>query len=163
MDEHPWTNFAEIFYIFSSSRIIVYTVPTVTSNCALIVSIDTRRSLSMKFFIWSINPGVLISLLLPHLSSSLTDSLLSLNLLRHTETDVRFMQDAPKAVWNIPYVFFSFFPSLKHNSIVNRSFKMSSRPDCIFEINQLWQSGLVGCIPSWIAKRLWILKSLRQF
>ena len=31
-----------------------------------------------------------------------------------------------------------FFPSLKHNFIAYRSF---SRPDCIFEIHQLWQSG----------------------
>ena len=79
--EPPWTNFAQIFRIFSSSRIIVCTAPTLTSNCALIVSIDTRRSLSMKFFIWPINSGVLSSLRLPHLSSSLTDSLPSLNLL----------------------------------------------------------------------------------
>ena len=34
---------------------------------SLIVSIDTRRSLSMKLFIWPINSGVLTSLLLPHL------------------------------------------------------------------------------------------------
>ena len=34
-----------------------------------------------------------------------------------------------------------FFPSLKHNFIAYRSSKVSSRPDCIFEIHQLWQSG----------------------
>ena len=34
-----------------------------------------------------------------------------------------------------------FFPSLKHNFIANLSSKVSSRPDCIFEIHQLWQSG----------------------
>ena len=34
-----------------------------------------------------------------------------------------------------------FFPSLKHNFIAYRSSKVSSRPDCIFEIDQLWQSG----------------------
>ena len=34
-----------------------------------------------------------------------------------------------------------FFPSLKYNFIVYRSSKVSSRPDCIFEIHQLWQSG----------------------
>ena len=33
-----------------------------------------------------------------------------------------------------------FFPSLKHNFIAYRSSKVSSRPDCIFEIHQLWQS-----------------------
>ena len=45
------------------------------------------------------------------------------------------MQDAPKAVWSIPCVSVAFFPSLKQN------FKLPSRPDCIFEIHQLWQSG----------------------
>ena len=135
------TNFMQLFRIFSSLRIIVCTVPTLTSNCALIVSIDTRRSLSMKFFIWPINSGVLISLLLPHLSSSLTDSLPSLNLLCHSKTDARFMQDGRKAVWSIPYVFVAFFPSLKQNFIAYRSSKVSSRPESIFEIHQLWQSG----------------------
>ena len=48
------------------------------------------------------------------------------------------MQDGRKAVWSIPYVSVAFFPSLKHNFIAYRS---SSRPDCIFEIHQLWQSG----------------------
>ena len=33
------------------------------------------------------------------------------------------------------------FPSLKQNFIAYRSSKVSSRPDCIFEIHQLWQSG----------------------
>ena len=35
----------------------------------------------------------------------------------------------------------TFFPSLKQNFIVYHSSKVSSRPDCIFEIHQLWQSG----------------------
>ena len=34
-----------------------------------------------------------------------------------------------------------FFPSLKQNFIAYRSSKVYSRPDCIFEIHQLWQSG----------------------
>ena len=52
------------------------------------------------------------------------------------------MQDAPKAVWSIPYVSVaSFFPSLKQNFIAYRSSKESCRPDCIFEIHQLWKSG----------------------
>ena len=54
------------------------------------------------------------------------------------------MQDGRKAVWSIPYVSVAFFPSLKHNFIAYRSSKVSSRPDCSFEIHQLWQS---GCIP----------------
>ena len=52
------------------------------------------------------------------------------------------MQDGRKAVWSIPYVSLaSFFPNLKHNFIEYRSSKVSTRPDCIFEIPQLWQSG----------------------
>ena len=78
----------------------------------------------------------------PHLSSSLTDSLPSLNLLCRSKTDARFMQDGRKAVWSIPYVSVAaFFPSLKQNFIAYRSSKVSSRPDCIFELHQLWQSG----------------------
>ena len=75
------------------------------------------------------------------LTSPLTDSLPSLNLLCHSKTYVRFIQDAPKVVWSIPYVSVAFFPSLKQNFIAYCSSKVSSRPDCIFEIHQLWQSG----------------------
>ena len=99
-------------------------------------------TLTLNLTIWPINSGVLTSLLLPHLSPSFTDSLPSLNLLCHSKTDARFRQDVPKVVWSIPYVSVaSFFPSLKHNFIAYRSSKVSSRPDCIFEIHQLWQSG----------------------
>ena len=83
--------------------------------------------------LWSID-----FLLLAHVSSSLTDSVPSLNLLCHSKTDARFMQDE-KAVWSIPYVSMaSFFPSLKLNFIAYLSSKVS---DYIFEIHQLWQSG----------------------
>ena len=51
------------------------------------------------------------------------------------------MQDARKAVWSIQYVSVAFFPRLKHNFIAYPSSKVSSRPDCIFETHQLWQSG----------------------
>ena len=51
------------------------------------------------------------------------------------------MQDGRKAVWSIPYVSVAFFPSLKQNIFAYRSSKVSSRPDCIFEIHLLWQSG----------------------
>ena len=51
------------------------------------------------------------------------------------------MQDGWKAVWSIPYISVTFFPSLKQNFIGYRSSKVSSCPDCIFEIHQLWQSG----------------------
>ena len=59
----------------------------------------------------------------------------------HSKTDARFMQDAPKAVWSIPYISVTFFPSLKQNFIANCSSKVFSRPDCIFESHQLCQSG----------------------
>ena len=48
------------------------------------------------------------------------------------------MQDGQKAVWSIPYVSVGFFPSLKQNFIAYRSSKVFWRPDCIFEIHQLW-------------------------
>ena len=49
------------------------------------------------------------------------------------------MQDGRKAVWSIPYVpMASFFPSLKQNFIAYGSSKVSSCPDYIFEIHQLW-------------------------
>ena len=48
------------------------------------------------------------------------------------------MQDGRKAVWSIPYVSVEFLQSLKQNFIAYRSSKVS---DCIFEIQQLWQSG----------------------
>ena len=57
------------------------------------------------------------------------------------------MQDGQKAVWSIPYVSVTFFPSLKQNFIAYRSSKVS---DCIFEIPQLWQSGFSRriCFPT---------------
>ena len=55
------------------------------------------------------------------------------------------MQDAPKVVWSIPYISVAFFPSLKQNFIAYHSSKVSSHPDSIFEIHQLWQSGF-----SWV-------------
>ena len=48
------------------------------------------------------------------------------------------MQDGRKAVWSILYVSVAFFLSLKQNFIAYRSSKVSSCPDSIFEIHQLW-------------------------
>ena len=119
----------------------------------------------------------------PHLSSSLIDSVPSLNLLCHSKTDARFMQDDRKAVWSIPYVSVVFFPSLKHNFIAYRSSKVSSHPDCLFEIHRLCQSDFSrvysnSCCSCWfeaeiiklvshlircIAITYWIFKTLHQF
>ena len=49
-----------------------------------------------------------------------------------------FMQNGWKAVWRIPYVSVAFFPSSKQNFIAYCSF---SRPNCLFELHQLWQLG----------------------
>ena len=94
-------------------------------------------TLTLTLIVWPINSCVLTSLLLPHLPSSPTDSLPSLNLLCHSKTDARFMQNDRKAVWSIPYVSVAFFPSLKQNCIAYRSSNVSY---CIFEMHQLWQS-----------------------
>ena len=93
---------------------------------------------TLTLTLWPINSGVFTYLHLPRLSSSLTDSLPSFNLLCHSETDAWFMQDGRKAVRSIPYVSVAFFPSIKQNFIAYRSSKVS---DCIFETHQLWQSG----------------------
>ena len=96
---------------------------------------------TLTLTLWPIIFGVLTSLLLPHPSSSLTYSLPSLNLLCHSKTDSRFIQDGWKAVWSILYVSVSFCQSLKQNFTAHLSSKGSSGPVCIFEIHQLRQSG----------------------
>ena len=140
-------------------------------------------TLTLTLILWPINCGVLTSLLLPHLSSSLGDSLPSLTPLCLSKTDAQFMQGGRKAVWIIPYVSVVLFPSLKQNFIAYHSSKVSSCPGCIFEIHQLWQSGfsrvysnsccscsfkserikLVSHLIRYIAIIYWIFKSLRQF
>ena len=57
------------------------------------------------------------------------------------------MQDAPKAVRNIPYVSVAFFSSLKQNFIAYRSSKVSPRPDCVLKFASSDNQALVGCIP----------------
>ena len=74
-------------------------------------------------------------LIIPHRLPAFLESLMQL------KTDARFMQDCPKAVWSILCVSVAFLPSLKHNVFAYRSSKVSSHPDCIFEIHQLRQSG----------------------
>ena len=57
------------------------------------------------------------------------------------------MQDAPKAVWSIPYVSVAFFPSLKQNFIAYRSSKVSSRQIAFLKLTSCDNQALVGCIP----------------
>ena len=51
------------------------------------------------------------------------------------------MLDSCKMLQKHSIGFCGIFPSLKQNVIAYRSSKVSSCPDCIFEIHQLWQSG----------------------
>ena len=89
--------------------------------------------------LWSIDFLTLCTpLIIPHRLPGFLESLMSL---KNSKTDAWFMQDAPKAVWSIPYISVAFFPSLKQNFIAYHSSKVSSHPDCIFEIHQLWKSG----------------------
>ena len=54
------------------------------------------------------------------------------------------MQDAPKAVWSIPYVSVAFFPSLKQNFIAYRSSKVQI---AFLKFTSCDNQALVGCIP----------------
>ena len=121
----PLTRFEECWPLLTES------LPELPLNLNIVTLILTLT-------LWPINSGVLTTLFLRHFSSSLTDSLPSLNLLCYSKTDARFMQDGRKAVWSIPYVSVAFFPSLKHNFIAYHFSKVS---DYIFESHQLWQSG----------------------
>ena len=73
-------------------------------------------------------------LIIPHSLPAFLKSLMPL------KTDARFMQDGRKAVWSIP-CFCGIFSSLKQNFIAYCSSKVTSCPDCIFEIHQLSQTG----------------------
>ena len=105
-----------------------------------------QHNLTLTLTLWSINSGVLTSLLLTHLSSSLTDSLSYLNLLCHSKTDARFMQDAPKAIWSIPYISVVFFPSLKQNLLAYR-LKCPHVQIAFLKFTSCDHQALVGCIP----------------
>ena len=97
--------------------------------------------------LWPIKSGVLTSLLLPHLSSSLIDSLASLNLLCHSKTDTQFLQDGRKAVWRIPYVSMAFFPSLKIILLHIILLKCPHIQIAFLKFTSYDNRTLVGCIP----------------
>ena len=93
---------------------------------------------SLTLTLWPINSGVLTSLLLPHLSSSLADSLPSLNLLCHSKTVCSNHARWSKSSLKHFIRFCGIFSKFKTEFIAYRSSQVS---DCIFEIYQLWQSG----------------------
>ena len=106
----------------------------------LLNSLKNLNIVTLTLAFWPINSGVMSSLLLQHLLSSLTDSLASLNLLCHSKTDARFLQSEAF------HTFACYLSKFETEFIAYRSSKVSWRPDCIYEIHELWQSGLVGCI-----------------
>ena len=130
--EMPLTRFEECWPLPTES------LPELPSNLNIV-------TLTLSLTLWPINSRVLTSLLLPLSLLSLTDPLPSLNLLCHSKTDARFMQDGPNQSEAFHTFLWAFFPSLKQSFIAYCSSKVSSRPDCIFEIHQLWQSGCCSC------------------
>ena len=136
LSEHPWDKLsANLPHLQLLANNCVYNSHTDIKLCTYCLYRHTtfliHRILYLAKQLWCSN------LLTPSTpSSSLTNSLPSSNLICHSKTDARFMQDGRKAVWSIPYISVAFFPSLKQNFISYRS-----GPDCIFEIHHLWQSG----------------------
>ena len=133
------TNFTQIFIIFSSLRIIVCTVPTLTSNCPLIVSIDDP-------FLWnSLFRQTTLLFRLPYFSHTSHHPSQTPCIPWISYATQKLMLDSCKMVEKqfeaLNTFLWHFFQSLKHNFIAYCSSKVSSRPECIFEIHQLWQSG----------------------
>ena len=103
--------------------------------------------LTLTLTLWPINSGVLTSLLLAHLPSSLIDSLPSLNLLCHSNTDARFMQDGRKAVWSIPYVSVAF-PHVLNTILLHIVLLKCPHVQIAFlKFPSCDNQALVGCIP----------------
>ena len=110
--------------------------------------------LTLALTLWSINYGILTSLLLPHLSSSLTDSLPSLNHFCHLKNWCSIHARCYKSSLKHSKLFCAIFPCLKQHFIAYHSSKVSSRPDGIFEIHQLWQSGFSRVYSNRVCTRL---------
>ena len=79
-----------------------------------------------------------IPLIIPHRLSAFLESLMLLE--NWWSIHARWSKSSLKHSIS----FCGIFPSLKENFIAYRSSKVTSHPDCIFEIPQLWQ---LGCIP----------------
>ena len=76
-----------------------------------------------------------IPLIIPHRLPAFLESLMSLK--NSCSINARRSKSNLKHSMH----FCGIFPNLKQNFIAYLSSKVSSRPDCIFEIHQLWQSG----------------------
>ena len=135
------TNFTQIFLIFSSSRIIVYSSHTDIKLCTYCFYRHTvvlnHEILYLTHQLWCIEfltPP--IPLIIHQKLPAFLEFLMSHK--NWCSIHAWFIRDGRKAVWSIPYVSVAFCSSLKENFIAYRSFKVS---DCIFEIHLLWQSG----------------------
>ena len=141
--EHPWDKLrANLPHLQFLANNCLYNSHT-DINCALIVSIDTRRSLSMKFFIWPINSGVLTSQTSHHPSQTPCLPWISY-------ATQKLVLDSCKMVEKHSEAFNTFlwhFPSLKQNINAYRSSKVFSRPNCILKLTSCNNQALVGCIP----------------
>ena len=82
-----------------------------------------------------------------HFSSSLTDSLPSLNLLCHSKTDAWFMQDATKAVWSIPFVSMAFFQVLNRILLHIVLLKCPHVQIAFLKFTSCDKQALVECVP----------------
>ena len=93
------------------------------------------QQLTLTLTLWLINSGLLNSLIIPHRRPAFLESLMPLK--NWCSIHARCSKSNLKHFIRFCGIFFK----LKHNFIVYRYSKVSSRPDCIFEIHQLWQSG----------------------
>ena len=75
-------------------------------------------------------------LIIPHRLTAFLESLMPLK--NWCSIHARLLEKQSEAFYTFLW---PFFPSLKQNFIAYRSSKVSSCPDCIFELHQLWQSG----------------------
>ena len=122
--------------MFRASRIIVCTVPTLTSNCALIsINSDGPYPWHSLF-----SQSTLVFWLLYSSHTSQHPSQTSC-LPWISDATQKLMLDSWKQSEALHTFLWHFFLSLKQKFIAYRSSKVSSRSDCIFEIHQLWQSG----------------------
>ena len=140
--EHPWDNLhANLPHLQFLANNCVYSSQTDVKLCTYCLYRHTtvliHEILYLANQLWCsdfLTPPK--RLIFPHRLPAFLESLVPLK-----NWCSMLMQDGRKALWSILYVSVEFFPSLKQNFIAYRSSRVSSCPDCIFKIHQLWQSG----------------------
>ena len=119
--EHPWDRlWANIPHLQFLANNCVYNCPTDIKLGTFCLYRHTtvliHKSLYLANQFWCsafLTPPT--PLIIPHKLPAF------LEFLCHSKTYARFMQDATRAVWSIPYISVAFFPSLKLNFIAYRS------------------------------------------